>query len=1355
MNESLAGLSGPEKRELLARLLKQKLESQEASGASEDGPREFPLSAGQQGLWYAYRRDPAMTAYNVHLPTRVRSPINLEAMEQAIEELVRRHAALRTQFSESSSTHQPIQRVQPSLPPEFRIIDMPGMADSQLRELVLQEIARPFDLTSGPLLRLALFRIADDDTVVVATTHHIVVDFWSLILIMDEVRTLYAAYAAGEDPQLAPAPSNYEDFVRFQSESLGNGRSAAAAEYWKHELAEVRPTIDWVTDFQRPAKFTHRASTLPLEFSPLVAERIQALARRLNVTGNVIIMACLQAFVARFNRQDSFSIGTPYSGRSQREFENTVGFFVNLLPIVADLAGNPTLVDLVEAVGRRMVGALDHESLPFSEIVRNSGVSRDPGRNPLFQVSCTFEKSHLQAERGRASFLFANESVFEDFAGLRQESFHVGIPTCLYDLEFVFDSGEDRLGGMICYCRDLFAPDTIESMAEQCVALFESLVANPDAAVKELPWRISVRQTQTGGGKSKETLADFFAESEHEIVRRAKRFAGQLLRQGVKPTSIVPVCLNRGPEAWVGILGVMFAGSTPVLIDADQVAIAPELLRQDAEISFVVAGPNDFWAKQLGVPILSVDSGEDIAGPGVQICRPDDLAYVIYTSGSTGKPKGVMIRHDAITNTMRSQVSLTPLAENDRVLVLLSHQFDAAMALVFAALHHNATLVWPDQMRQLDLDRIIDQIIAQRVTVVQTVASFLKVLAQHPRFEQCTSIRQIWTGGESFSAELPTLIRSKLDCEIWNFYGPTEAAIQVTAHKIEHADPRRRIPIGTEIDGVRIDIVDEHLAPLPVGVAGQIVISGRGLADGYLNRQDLTDQAFVPCDKILDPAGNPLRVYLTGDLGRRRGDGNIEFLSRMDHQVKVRGYRLELEEIERALEQTPGVERAAVKVIHQGTAAEQLAGFVSGNQSLRTESIAQHLCTRLPEFKRPTSITIVDPMPIGTSGKVDRSRLPDPDESQAGIAGSVRPRSEMELFFAQRFAAALGRTSVGIDENFFEAGGTSLQAAILTAELSAELELSIPTSLLFDLGNVRLVAQRLVALHETQMRDRFGEDSIQVATTGLVADDSDPLLAELKPSGSKPPVFMIHPPGGIVVCYHELAASISQDQPLVAIRSRGLHGDEPLPETLAEMAGQYAASIRKRQAVGPYIIGGWSLGGVIAYEVARQLVQQGCQVAGLVLLDSTVPEHCDTATESAGMEYGLDLSLEQLGELSVDEQLPYLYQHAERLGVLDDDTPKQVVENVIADLRRLFAHHVQLCQGVQLQPLDVPVLLIRPSEIPVAGDTRPDRGWGRWTKQVTVCTVPGHHHSMVQSPGAAEMAQHMDRFVEQCTASQS
>ncbi|TWT93745.1 non-ribosomal peptide synthetase [Stieleria varia] len=1366
LNGPIDGLTPEQKRELLRNLLQQR------SVASSC----FPMSLGQQGLWHAFRRDPNSTAYNVFLPSRIRSRLDIDALERSIVWLAQRHASLRTTFSAESGELK--QTVHPQLAPEFTITDASGADDEALRALVLEQTQRPFDLTTGPLIRVACLRRSETDCVVVATTHHIVVDFWSLILMMSEIRTAYSAFASGGEPELPAASNNYHEFVDHQRQRLDSPLSQTDRQYWKSSLSGIPTVLDWVTDYHRPESFTGRADVVTFSMQDGFVDKIKQSAAKFGTTPNAVVMAALSVFIARSTGQDAFLVGTPFSGRSQQRFENTVGFFVNMLPIPADVSANPCFADFVSTISQHMFDALQHEQLPLSEIVRQVGPKRDAGRTPLFQVSCTFEKAHLRSEEGRAGFLMDSQQSYVDEGGLNQEGFFVRHPTCHHDVEFVFEFAQNELRGLICYCRDLFQRDTVEQMSQNFQTLFTQLLRSPDERVKSVAWNDKRIESSHGHARvdsPEETLKSLLfgpAECEYadrpamqlddvvltyrEVLDRALRLAAHLNAAKVGIGDFVPVCAPRGADAMIGILGVMASGAAFIPIDSSQPAVSFQQLQCDTTIPFAIVDDTGSW--QESVPAdrrielrdvmkdspSSVSKNDDVS--------PNDLAYVIYTSGSTGTPKGVMVPHRGIANTLRWRSRDVPLLSDDRVLMLLSHQFDAAIGVAFTTLAQGATLVWPDAGVFRDPDSLIDQIIRDSITILPAVPSLIRVLLQRPRFRKVTSVRQIWCGGEAMPSDLPRLVRQITKAELWNFYGPTECSVEATAYCATDHPANRRVPIGTEIDGAEIRIVNEFLQPNPPTVPGQIAITGRGLATGYLADPMKTQNSFV----ALPDANNEQRVYLTGDIGRRRVDGQIEFLRRDDGQVKLGGYRIELEEIERVVANHPQVSAAACKILNADSPSAMLVAFVvpdgdDGEPSAQLNdamvtSLTRFVAEKLPSYKRPQVFSGLTELPTGTSGKLLRNQLPEIVSQSTRQDVGVLPQTELERFLADLWAETLQLPAVGVTENFFQLGGSSLQAAMLTQTLSDILGVDVPTALLFDLADISQLSRRLVELYESQMEERFGRHCVEWAKRSIHSDsesDLHPLLAPLKPSGELRPLFMIHPPGGIVACYRELADAMPAEQPLWAIRSRGLHGTERLPETIDEMSNEYIAAIRTIQSDGPYQIGGWSLGGVVAYEIARQMMSAGLSVDRLVLLDTTIPERsADEDANAVGLEYGIDLSLRDLAQLSEDEILPMLYRHAEKLGVLAEETPPALVEKIIADLKRLFRHHVELASQYELQPLDVDVLLVRPTDVPMeaASDSQSDRGWSKWVRQVDVQYVSGHHHSMVQQPHVKQLA---------------
>jgi amino acid adenylation domain-containing protein len=1342
---------------------------------------EFPMSAGQRGLWYAYRRDPQSTPYNVFLPSRLRSPLDIDALRRTIETVVERHPALRTTFADDGGMLR--QRIHAALLPEFVVHDAAGADLDTLRETMVADAARPFDLEHGPLVRMAVYRLADDDWLVLATTHHIVVDFWSLIIILDEVGRIYPRLAAGDAADLPPAVGNYADFVQRQESLLAGDRGAALARHWRETLRGMPTVLELPTDRVRPRSFTGRADTVAIAAPADTVAAIARLAAAERVTPSAVVLAAVQVLMARYSGRDAFLIGMPFSGRGQQRFENTVGFFVNMLPLPARLDDASSFAALLRRAGASLVDGLEHEDYPLAAIVQDLAPARDPSRSPLFQVSCTFEKAQLRDERGRAGFLFPDRAEVAVVGGMRQETFPVPQRTCLYDVEFVFEMTDDSLRGMICFCRDLFATDTMRAMAANFVALLDALVAAPHVPVERVGWPAAGLPPPAPAAHGPTTVAEALrpALASHasrpaivdgdaswdygRLAADCGRIAAELAAAGVARGELVPV-VGTGAAAVVGTVATILAGAAAVPIDPRRPAAGcAEVLDDTAARVAVDAGASAWLDAAAGLARIDVAAARAPAPPVAPVAiGPADLAYCIYTSGSTGRPKGVLVEHAAIANTLAWRREAVPLAADDRVLLPFSPQFDAAVGIVLTTLAQGATLVLASD--PTDVDALVDQIIRERITVLPAVPALLQLVAAHPRFAACVTLRQIWSGGESLPPELPALVARLRGVKLWNFYGPTEAAVEAAAWPVEAVDATRPVPIGRPVAGTRLIVLDAAGRPVPDTVPGELAIVGPGLARGYLRRPELTAARFV----TLGPECGGLRAYLTGDRCRRRADGTLEFLGRLDDQVKLRGYRLELGEIESCLRMHPAVSAAAAKVVGDQAQA-RLACFVvprpaaaPGDDAARARLAAElrgWAAERLAAYKVPAAVALVADLPLTAGGKIDRGRLPDAVPADACRDGLVPPSTALERQLAELWQETLDLERVGVHQNFFDLGGTSLQAALLTARLGERLGVHVPTALLFDLADIAQIARRLVQLHPAEMEARFGRESV-AAYDGAVAEAAPgggphPLLVPLKPAGDLAPLFLVHPPGGIVACYRDLARAVAAGRPLYGVRARGIHGRERLPETLEEMAAEYVAAIRSRQPTGPYLLGGWSLGGVVAAEVARQILAAGESVERLLLIDSALPEAAHPVAANgrafhAGMEYGLDVDLETLARMSPEEQLPFLWQHARRLGIVDEQAPEELANRILADLRMLFAHHVSLCETYRPQWSPIDVLLFRPSEVPFRTDEPEDRGWGHFARSVEVRIVPGHHHSMVAQPHATALAAAIDESLADVAA---
>lgn len=1386
--DSLADLSPDQQRALLSKLLKAKAEQ----------AKKFPMSEGQQGLWHAYRRDPNCTSFNVFLPTRICSRLQTDALRKSIALILQRHSSLRATFSDAGG--ELTQEIADQVEPDFEVAEHLGASDEEIRTLLADELQRPFDLEAGPLLRMRVYKVAEENWIILAATHHIVVDFWSLVLILDELRSVYPDYADGKNPGLRAASNNYSDFVRNQQRLFSSPTGQKLKAYWQQHLEGVSPIVEIATDYLRPAKFSGDAAVVPLSFGPDISRRLTRFASEHRSTSVTVIQSVLQVLIGCYSGQKQFAIGSPFVGRNQQKFEETVGFFVNMLPNKANLEGDPSFGEIVSRATRTLVSTLENQEYPISRIVHDQNIPRDPSRSPLFQISCTFEKAHLKSEAGRGGFLFPGDKKEWSFGGMRQESFYLPHPTCHYDLEFILEQTDDELRGMICYCSDLFVAETVHQIASNFSRLTDNLLESPDTPISFSAWDDSLRhaqlascriehpQTQStvdglildAAGQDPQRIAmqaDQQQVTYGDLVRDAQDLSVQLIQQGVGSQDLVPVVASQGPQAFLGMLAVHLAGAAFVPMDTTQPTCGLREVVSDVSARLLLADAGaEAECRSVGeIPTLRSEFGTSASelarskGPvvGLQdgLARPSNPAYVVYTSGSTGKPKGVLLEHQAVCNTLHWRLARVPLRCSDRVLMLLSHQFDAGLGIAWTTLTQGATLIWADHESQTDPSALIDQIIREEITVLPAVPSLLQALIAHPGFANCKTVRYVWTGGEVMPPELAEQIRAVSHARVWNFYGPTEAAIEATACDVTHHVANRPVPIGKEIANTRVLILDDHQRPVPDTVPGEIAISGAGLARGYLNDSELTDKKFVVLDM---PSGSGCRFYLTGDRGRRNGNGEIEFLGRSDHQVKLRGYRIELGEIESWLHSHELVERAAVKLIGHGAQAKLLA-FVrlrsgpsraseDSQWSHETESIQRFLATRLPAYKLPSALIALDELPMTASGKVDRKRLPNTLPANFLEKKWVPSDTDIERYLVEVWCDLLDVEQVSVHQNFFDAGGSSLQAAMLTNKLAEDLGVPVPTALVFDLADIVQIAQYLVRNHRSAMVARFGSQSVeqQCLPFQLPQGDGDhkvvhPLLVPLKSTGTRRSIFMVHPPGGIVICYRELARKLPTDLPLVGIRCRGLHGrdsDEAnmAPSTMQEMAQDYVCAIRSVQPEGPYSIGGWSLGGLVAYEMSRQLVEDGEQVAQIVLLDTTIPAGAtrlvpEVEQVNVGLEYGIELTLDELSQLAPEEQLPFLWEHAKKLGVLQDESTPEVVAQTLEELQGLFHEHVTLASQYQMEPTDVPIVLVRPTDVPCELPVRRDRGWGYLSPTVEVHFVSGHHHSMVQNPHVEAVAE--------------
>ncbi len=1400
--QSFAGLSLTEKRMLLAELLREK---------TKHDPSVYPLAHGQRGLWFLYQLDRSSAAYNIFFPARLHCRLDLPAFRRALQRLIERHPSLRTTFEECDGELR--QRVHDSMPLSLEAVDASSWSEEVLHDHVEDEAYRPFDLEHGPLVRVHLFTRAPEDHVFLLTAHHIVGDFWSLVMVLEEMQRLYPAECAGTPLTLRPPTAHYRDFVRWQADMLAGAEGERLRAYWERQLAGVPTVLQLPTDHPRPPRFTHRGAAVPFQIEAEVVRRLKTLAAAEGVTLYTVLLSAFQVHLGRHTGQEDFVVGSPFAGRSRPEFERIVGYFINMLPLRADLSGDPTFRHLLRRVGATVLQALQHQDYPFPLLVERLHLQRDPSRPPLVQASFTLEKAHRHVGVGSWSFFLPEAKVRLNVGGLRGEPYPFEQRSCQSDLEIVLEEGDGTIYGMLRYNADLFDADTIGRMAERYRLLLEGAASDPDRRLSELPLLTDAEQRQVlhewndtrvdfprelclhqlfeeQVEKTPDAIALRFRERTvryAELDAWANRLARRLRCRGVGPNILVALCLDRSPEMIAAILGVLKAGGAYVPLDpaspAERLRLLldevrpPVLLTQrplldrlpptDAEVICLDASEEE-GTRDEGLGTREETPSSLVPRPSSLVplpsVQPDDLAYVIYTSGSTGRPKGVMIEHRAICNTICWHREALPVRGEDRLFYFISYCFDASLSVLFPALASGAELLLAEPGEERDPARVLERLRRDRVTLLPTPPRMLQLLLDDRLREAGRTLYWICCGGEAMPPDMPERLFELVDARLYNLYGPTEVAIDATCWLCRRGETRSVIPIGRPIANVRVYVLDPHRRPVPVGVPGELYIGGAGLARGYLNDPERTAERFVP-DPFSDVPG--ARLYRSGDRCRWLADGTLEFLGRLDDQVNLRGYRIEIGEIETAVSGHPAVRESAV-VLHTDDSGEQrLVAYVSARagQGVPTAALLRrYLRERLPEYMVPSSFVLLPSLPHLPSGKVDRKSLPAPLVGRPEAQVFIAPRTPLEEFLAGLWRDLLRVQQIGVFDNFFELGGNSIQAAVLINRLQEKLGPQIYTVALFDSPTIAGLARYLGELCPDVILRLFGDESLPSEDgardegRGARKADSSPLLACLQPEGTHPPCFMVHPPGGIVVCYQALAHRLGCERPFYGLRARGLHGEAELPARLEDMAAEYVAAIRAVQSSGPYHLGGWSMGGIVAFEMAQQLLAQGQTVGLLALLDTTIPVNEANKSyaedpEDSAREYGLDITLEELDRLGPDEQLPYLWQHVQKLGLVDADTPLPLVQQILDDLKRLFHAHIKLANEYAVRPYPGRITLFRPSESPVAVCTSRDRGWGKLADEVDVHFVPGHHHSMVKEPHVEVLARQLQLCLRQAEGS--
>ncbi|HYO15771.1 MAG TPA: amino acid adenylation domain-containing protein [Thermoanaerobaculia bacterium] len=1074
----LAGLlEGPSVEELSEELARLRAGAVPAvrRARPEEGPVS-PLSPGQGALWLLHHLSGDGTPYHIVGAARVRGTVDPVALRRALERVAARHPALRTTFAAASGT--PEQRVHPELAPGWAEVDASGWSEAELEATLLEAAYRPFDLGTGPLLRMDLFR-RGEGAVLVLSVHHLVADLWSLSLLVRELSAFYADPEAAL-PRPAWAPT---DFAAWQDSLLQGPRGEALWSYWREELAGPLPVLDLPADRPRPAARSWRGGA---RFRGLGADALAAvrtLAATRGATLYMVLLAGFQAFLHRSTGQDDLLVGSPTAGRSTPESESVVGYFVNPVVVRSAFAGDPAFGELLGQVRRKALGAFAHQDFPFALLAERLQPEREAGRSPVFQVMFTLARAPLPGQEGLGVFALGGEGGRLSLGDLVLESLPLADRRPEFDLQLNAAETAEGLGLSLTYDGALFDPATVDRMLGHLETLLRDAAGHPDRRVSELALLTAAEQGQLASwndtnrdfaragtidrlfdeqvGRTPGAVAVVAGEESltyRELQSRANQLARHLRGMGVVPGERVGVAVERSLDMMVGLLGILKAGGAYVPLDpsypADRLAFmladagAPVLLTQAhladrlpparGERRVLLDGDWPAIARASDAPL------EDRPDPG-------DLAYVIYTSGSTGHPKGAMNSHRAVVNRLLWMVEAHGLTPADRFLQKTPFSFDVSVWELFVPLICGARLVMARPGAHGDARYIAEVAAREGITTLHFVAPMLRVFLEEPAIAGCRALRRVVSSGEAVAFDLQQRFFESLPgVELHNLYGPTEAAVEVTSWVCDPAYPLPLVPIGRPIANVRIHLLGRHLEPVPVGVPGELMIGGICVARGYHGRPGLTAERFIPDLFASEPGA---RLYRTGDLARRLPGGEVDFLGRLDHQVKIRGFRIELGEVEACLLTHPGVAAAVVVARGAGTGFAFLAAYVvpsaGPTPAAPTDAeLRDHLRATLPEHMVPAFFVRLESLPLSPNGKVDRRALPEPQVPAR--SGGSRAATQVEELLAGIWAEVLGLDEAAPDDSFFDLGGHSLLVGQIAARVAEALGMDLPLRTVFE-----------------------------------------------------------------------------------------------------------------------------------------------------------------------------------------------------------------------------------------------------------------------------------------------------------------
>jgi amino acid adenylation domain-containing protein len=1326
---SRLGRLSDEKRELIAALARRR-----GSAAAPpaliiprvDRSAPLPLSFAQEQLWFLCRLRADSALYNMPVVLRIRGEIDVEALHKSLAHLVARHEVLRTRYVVSGDG--PVALVDATATVPFEHHATSSAADSQAR--VDRFIRLPFSLERGPIARAAVYSEEPRRHLLVLVIHHIACDQWALGVLQRDLWRFYDAELKGSTIALSPPPFDYVDYAAWQRARARDGAFDDDLAYWRPELLGVPPTLRAPGDRAPRGDGARACGEVAVGLTHELLGRVRTFAKEADATPFMVIMAALQLLLSRVGDQTDVAVGAPIANRDAPGSEQLLGYFVNTIVLRGDLSGDPSFRELCERIKKTAMAAYAHAAVPFPLVVEAVNPERSAEDNPLFQCMLVYDDA----------------ATIEEPPGLSIEPLAAQSGLARFDLVLLV-APELRDPAYLLYARALFDDATAAELGRRFVRFLEQallhpaarlstlalvdepdgdrlaqLCAGPEVALPEDVVAQFARLARLDGAAAAVVFGSYQA-TRGEIAVRAADLARTLRARGVRRGDVVAVLMGHSIEVVVSVVAILSCGAAYLPIDPRNPRERAEFMLASSRSVLVLTDAR--YAKVIPstmdgpvVPFLVVDTADAQPAPapdgellGCELL-PSDVSYVIFTSGSTGQPKGSMNTHAGLANNIQAVSRMLDLGPDDRVLQSCSLGFDASLQMIALALTSGATLVLAHEDELLPGPHLGPLLATLGITATFLLPSIAAMLDAR----EVPNLRALIFGGESCSPELVEAWSGGR--RLFNGYGPSEAAMSATSSE---ARDGRFAGIGRPFDNVRSYAVDRFFRHVPLGAAGELLLAGAGLARGYIGQPGLTAERFLP-DPFATRPGE--RLYRTGDLVRFRGDDSIEFLGRVDQQVKVRGQRVELSECEGALSSHPGVQEAAVTARAVGAGGSALAAYIvaAPDHDPEAAELRDYLRGRLPDYMVPSFYVRLAALPRTRSGKVDRRALPAP-RAVTEEDSYAPPRNEVEESLVAIWQDALEKPRVGIHDEYFELGGTSFLIIKLLTAVERRFGCRLPMSTVFDYGTVAKMAE--------------------LVSTTIKSDAAAPARVPLS-RGSGAPLFVVHPLGGNVLCYGTLARILKR--PVVGFQARGIEDRQPPRDDIVDMAGAYARELTASYPNGPCTLLGWSFGGTVAYEMACQLSQQGREVPMVFLLDSDAPRTRETPPPAmilARMLYDLSSllgvnmpSYETLQSASPEERTQMAVDVVKKAQLFPKGQELAEIQRYLA----IYNAHVVAATTYEPRPFDGRALYL------TAAASERRRGtmelWRSLIRDFEEAVLPGaRHNNLLLQPHVAHVAE--------------